>query len=111
MLTAGIIVMAASVVVGVLTLTSVALSSGARSAARRARTAKVAFSERKKDALYFELFGPAEPGVGYHSAGQRLSPSHAKADHPAPRLVVALATLSAAGLVLGLLMVMIPSIP
>ncbi|MGI8727575.1 MAG: hypothetical protein ACR2K6_07850 [Solirubrobacterales bacterium] len=92
--------MAASIVVGVITLASVALlSSAARSAGRRARTA-VTRSDRKGAPSYHELFGSAEPDVRSHPW---------EAGEP-PRWVLALTVLSGGGLVLGLLLVMIPSI-
>ncbi len=88
MLAFGITIMVVSVVVGVIALTSVALtSSAARSAGRGIRTA-MALSEPEEDAL----------------------PYAAEAEH-APRWVLALLILSGVGLLLGLLMVMIASIP
>ncbi|MCP9490545.1 MAG: hypothetical protein MSC31_11805 [Solirubrobacteraceae bacterium MAG38_C4-C5] len=101
MLTVGITLMVASVVVGVITLVSVALiSSPSRSAGRRARTA-VTRSGAGNDPSNRDVFGSVEQDV-------RSQP--AEAQEP-PRWVLALALLSAAGLVLGLLLVMIPSIP
>ncbi len=100
MLTVGITLMVASVVVGVVTLIAVALmSSPARAAGRRARTA-VTRSARKDDLSHHDLFGPAEQDRR----------SHAAEEEP-PRWVLGLTVLSGAGLVLGLLFVMIPSIP
>jgi len=102
MLTVGITLMLASIVVGVITLVSVALlSSPARSAGRRARS-MVSRSARQRDPSFQDVFG---------SAAQRDVRSHpAEAEEP-PRWVLALTLLCGAGLVLGLLLVMIPSIP
>lgn len=92
MLTAGILVMVASVVVGLLILTFVAItSSKARSAGRRTRTAMALDSRdearvERSDAAYAEE--PEQPGW-----------------------LTMLGILSGVGLVLGLLMVMIASIP
>ncbi|MDQ3607352.1 MAG: hypothetical protein M3459_00390 [Actinomycetota bacterium] len=100
MLTVGITLMVASIVVGVLALASVALlSSPARSAGRRARSA-VTRTDRGEPS-HRDVFGSAEQDVRSHPA---------EAEEP-PRWVLALTMLSGAGLVLGLLLVMIPSIP
>ncbi len=100
MLTAGIILMIASIVAGIITLTSVALmSSAARSAGRRARTA-VTRSDRD-DQPHQDLFGSAKRDTRSHPG---------EAEDP-PRWVLALTALSGGGLVLGLLLVMIASIP
>lgn len=99
MLTVGITLMVASVVVGVITLLLVALmSSPARSAARRART-RVSRSAGRGAPSYQEVFGSTV-------ADRRSDP----AQEEPPRWVLGLAILSGAGLVLGLLLVMIPSI-
>ncbi len=89
MLPAGIIIMVASIVVGVIALTSAALmSSRARSAGRRTRTA-------------MGLSGEEEEGArAYIPEAEYVS-----------RWVLLLAILSGVGLVLGMLMVMIASIP
>jgi hypothetical protein len=101
MLTVGIILMIASIVVGVITLTSVAfMSSAARSAGRRARTAMTR-SGRGNDPSHREVFGSAQGDA--HSGP-------AEAQEP-PRWILVLTMLSGGGLVLGLLLVMIPSIP
>jgi len=101
MLTVGITLMLASIVIGVAALISVALmSSPARSAGRRARTA-VARSNRGHAPSHQDVFG---------SAGRDARSHPAEAEEP-PRWVLALTLLSGAGLVLGLLLVMIPSIP
>jgi len=97
MLTVGITLMVASIVVGIVTLVLAALmTSSARSAGRRARTA-VGRSGRAHDPSHHDVFGSAE----------RSQP--AEAEEP-PRWVLALTLFSGAGLVLGLLLVMIPSI-
>jgi hypothetical protein len=99
-LTVGITLMAASIVVGIIALTSVGLMSpAARSAGSRARAA-VTRSDRRDDPSYHELFGSAERDA-------RSRP--AEAEEP-PRWILALTMLSGGGLVLGLLLVMIPSI-
>jgi hypothetical protein len=101
MLTAGIILMIASIVAGIITLTSVALmSSAARSAGRRARTA-VTRSDRD-DQPHQDLFGSAKRDTRSHPWEEAGEP---------PRWVLALTALSGGGLVLGLLLVMIASIP
>lgn len=100
MLTVGIILMIASIVAGIITLTSVALmSSAARSAGRRVRTA-VTRSDRD-DQPHQDLFGSAK----------RDTRSHPGETEDPPRWVLALTALSGGGLVLGLLLVMIASIP
>lgn len=99
MLTVGITLMVASVVVGVITLLSVALMSPpARTAARRARTT-VSRSVRRDAPSYHEVFGSTVQDRGSHPA-----------DQEPPGWVLGLTILSGAGLVLGLLLVMIPSI-
>lgn len=106
MLTAGIVLIAASVVVGALALTLAALmSSPARSAVGRARRG-VGARRAKEDRRYHELFGPAE---GQRAPQRRASSSAQEAQEP-PRWVVGLAGLAGAGLVLGLVLVMIPSV-
>ena len=86
MLPAGIIIMVASIVVGVIALTSAALmSSRARSAGRRTRTA-MGLSNQEEGAYV--------PEAEYVS-----------------RWVLVLAILEGVGLALGMLMVMIASIP
>ncbi len=87
MLTAGIAIMVASIVLGVIALTAAALTAPAtRSAGRRTRTA-MALSDEEEEAL-----PPAtEP-------------------RESPRWMLMLAILSAGGLVLGLLLVMIASL-
>ena len=88
MLSIGIIVMVGSVVVGVIALSWVVLtSSGARDAGRRVRIA-MALSDPEGE----------------------VRPAATEAEEP-PRWILALLILSGAGLVLGLLMVMIASIP
>ena len=103
MLTLGITIMVASIVIGIVTLTCVALmSSGARSAGRRARTA---ITRRQ---------GPFDQATAREGASYRVQSAatrYATADEDPPRWVLALAILSGAGLLLGLLMVMIASIP
>ena len=99
MLTVGITLMIVSVVVGVITLISVALmSSPARTAGRRARTT-VSRSARRSSPSYQEVFGSTK--------GDRRS--HPE-DQDAPGWVLGLMIISGGGLVLGLLLVMIPSI-
>ena len=123
MLTAGIIVMVASVLVGVIALTLVTLmSSAARSAGRRTRTA-MALSDPEDDAPDYD---PAAEGGAYYpedapyESGEEdadsypaelYAPTLAAEVEQAPRWIFALAVLSGAGLVLGLLLVMIASIP
>jgi len=88
MLAFGITIMVVSVGVGVITLTAVALTSpAARSAGRGIRTA-MALSEPEENAL-----------------------AYAVEAEDVPRWALALVLLSSAGLVLGMLMVMIASIP
>lgn len=88
MLPVGITIMVAAVVLGVLALTAVALTSpAARSAGRGIRTA-MALSEPEENAL-----------------------AYAVEAEDVPRWALALVILSSAGLVLGMLMVMIASIP
>jgi len=103
MLTLGITIMVASIVIGIVTLTSVALiSSPARSTGRRVRTA---IARRRG------LLDPAGAGQRAHrDRGEGGANAYAAGEEP-PRWVLALAILSGAGLVLGLLMVMIASIP
>jgi len=105
-LTLGITIMVASIVMGMLALASVALmSSPARSAGRRARTgARTALARTQS------LFDHGAAGDGEPYRAERSAPAHA-ADEDPPRWVLSLAILSGAGLVLGLLMVMIASIP
>lgn len=91
MLPVGITLMVASIVVGVVALTLVALtSSWARSAARRTRTAMALSDEEEAD---------------------RYPRPHAGEAADAPRWAIAMMMISGAGLVLGLLMVMIGSLP
>ena len=114
MLTAGILIMVASIVVGVLALTLVAvMSPGARSAARRTRTA-MGLSRPDADA---PDYGPAGEGVVYYEdeeppppAGQGV-PAVASVAEPVAEWVIVLVVGAGAGLMLGLLMVMIASIP
>ncbi len=104
MLTLGITIMVASIVIGIVALVSVALmSSGARSAGRRARTAIT----RKRGPFDHAT---AQEGASYHRPERAATPYAAAGEYP-PRWVLALAILSGAGLVLGLLMAMIASIP
>ena len=99
MLTAGITLMVASVVVGVITLIATALtSSPGRAAGRRARTT-VSRSVRRGAPSHQELFGSTE-------RDRRSNP----AEEDPPGWVLGLMVISGAGLVLGLLLVMIPSI-
>ena len=99
MLTVGITLMVVSVVVGVITLVSVALmSSTARTAARRARTT-VSRSGGKDGSSHQDRFRSTE-------RDGRSEP----AEEEPPRWVLGLTIISGAGLVLGLLLVMIPSI-
>ncbi len=101
MLTVGITLMLASIVVGVITLVSVALlSSPARAAGRRARST-MSRSAPQRDSSFQDVFGSTQHDVRSHPA---------EAEEP-PRWVLALTVLCGAGLLLGLLLVMIPSIP
>jgi hypothetical protein len=115
MLGIGIAIMIASVVVGVIGLTLMALtSSGARSAGRRTRVA-MALSDPEQadskpnplveDEAYYRGDAPYQP-----AAEDPPYPGEAEGED-APRWVLALAIISGAGLMLGLLMVMIASIP
>lgn len=108
MLTVGIILMVASVVVGIITLTSAVLMSSSRSAGRRARTAVVP-SDRKQASSYHDLFEEKEQNLR-HDATQQGAPHHTGEAEQPPRWVLVLTIISGAGLVLGLLFVMIPSI-
>ena len=94
MLPVGITIMVAAVVLGVLALTAVALtSSAARSAGRGVREA-MALSDPEDDALYHD------------QAAQGATEAE-----DVPRWALALLILAGASLVLGLLLVMIASIP
>jgi hypothetical protein len=100
MLTLGIAIMVAAIVLGIVTLTSVALmSSAARSAGRRARTA-VTRSDRG-DPSYQDLFGSTE----------RDTRSYPGEVEDPPRWILGLTMLCGGGLVVGLLLVAIASIP
>lgn len=108
MLTLGIAIMVVSIVIGILALTSVALlSSPARSAGRRARTG--ARNALVRTQGLFDR-GAAGEGQGQPYRAERSASAHAAGEDP-PRWVLALAILSGAGLVLGLLLVMLASIP
>lgn len=99
MLTVGIALMVVSVVVGVITLISAALmSSPGRAAGRRARTT-VSRSVRRGTPSHQELFG---------STGRDRRSDQAEDDPPG--WVLGLMVISGGGLVLGLLLVMLPSI-
>ncbi len=160
MLPVGIAIMVASIVIGIVALTLVALtSSTARSAGRATRTAMyppgqqeaapyydragerapryeadAAYQPAEGDAPYYpaeadapypaeqetpqyvldsppERDGPrAEQDVRDHSA-ERQAPAYATEPEDAPRWALALMALSGGGLLLGLLIVMIASIP
>lgn len=100
MLTAGITLMVVSVVVGVITLISAALmSSPGRAAGRRARTTVSRSVRRGGAPSHQELFGSTK---GDRRSGQ--------GEDDAPGWVLGLMVISGAGLVLGLLLVMLPSI-
>jgi len=89
MLTAGILVMVVSIAVGALALAlSAVRSPTARSAGRQARTA-----------------------MAGREAGDGPAPASPRETDEPPRWLLAAAVVSGAGLVLGLLMVMIASIP
>lgn len=108
MLTLGITIMVVSIVIGILALSSVALmSSLARSAGRRARTGARTALARTQGLFDHGAAGEGEP---YHRAERSSATAHAVGEDP-PRWVLSLAILSGAGLVLGLLMVMVASIP
>jgi hypothetical protein len=111
-LTAGIIVMVVSLVLGVIALTLVALmSSAARTAGRRTRTAMGLSGPEERRDYPAEAEGPyypAEQEVRDHPP-QAPAPAAAEAEQPA-RWVLALVVISGAGLGLGLLMVMIGTI-
>ncbi len=95
MLPVGITIMVVSIVIGVIALTVAALTSSvARSAGRRTRTA-MALSDPEED--------PPHPA-------EQEAPAYAEPED-APRWMLVLAILSGAGLVLGLLIVMVASIP
>ena len=166
MLTAGIIIMVAALLIGVIALTLVVLmSSSARTAGRRTRVA-MGLSDPEEGALSYDRrpgegaayhqadapYPPAEEDAPYYPAGQEVrDPGEADAsDYPAeravrdpgegdapyrpaaeqepyypaeeepgplaaeiqdaPRWVLAMTIISGAGLVLGMLMVMVASI-
>ena len=96
MLTAGITLMVVSIVVGVITLICAALmSSPGRAAGRRARTTVIR-SARRGAPSYNELFGSTQRDQ--------------RSEEDPPGWILGLMIISGAGLVLGLLLVMIPSI-
>ena len=130
MLTVGITIMVAAIAVGATALSLAALmSSSARSAGSRTRIAMGLSPQTDhapdlhragEGAPYYEEDAPgqaAEGDAAYYEEDAPYEP--AEADAPAserevegpPRLVLALAILSGAGLVLGLFTVMIASIP
>ncbi|MDQ3719895.1 MAG: hypothetical protein M3350_03810 [Actinomycetota bacterium] len=103
MLTLGIVIMVASVVAGVGALTFLALkSSPARTAGRRVSTTLVP-SESQQEAPYY----PAAQNVRYGYTGAQTAPAQAAEAEEPPPWVLKLSLGSAAGLVLGLLLVMI----
>ncbi len=139
MLPAGIAVMAASVVLGVIALTLAAsMSSAGRSAGRRTREAMYPGGapdhpaarpyRPEQEAPHYPAGGPYEPAeqderdyapdapyepaeeAPAYVADRDATAYAAEAEQP-PRWVLALAIASGAGLMLGLLMVMIASIP
>lgn len=107
MLPVGITIMVASIVVGVIALTVAALTSSvARTAGRRTRTAMALSDPEDEDPSYYRT----EQDVADYPEEQDLRPFPAEVEQ-APRWMLVLAILSGAGLVLGLLIVMIASIP
>ncbi|MDQ3587925.1 MAG: hypothetical protein M3433_03735 [Actinomycetota bacterium] len=105
MLTAGIAIMVMSVVVGVIVLTYAALMySPARDVGRRVSTA-MAITDHRQDAPSY----PRGHNAPSYPAEQN-APAYAAQAEDAPRWVLALAGLSAAGLVLGLLITMVASL-
>jgi len=147
MLPVGIAIMVASIVIGIVALTLVALtSSTARSAGRRTRTAmypsgeevyaptrerssyphaEVPYQPAEQEAPYYpaqqdvrdypaEQEAPHEPAAPQdvldHPA-ERQAPAYATEPEDAPRWALALMALSGGGLLVGLLIVMIASIP
>jgi len=103
MLTVGIAIMVTSVVAGLGALTFLALKSSPARAAGRRVGATLAVSNQQPGAPYH----PAQQDVGYYRGEQNAPPYTAEAEPPP--LVLTLAAGSAAGLLLGLLLVMIGS--
>jgi len=106
MLTFGITLMVASIVVGILALTSAALmASPARSAGRRAGRRARTLMARRHGPSGRAAAGEREP----HPRAERGAAAYASDEDP-PRWLLVLTMISGAGLLLGLLMVMIASI-
>ena len=104
MLTVGIVIMVLSIVLGVVALTSLALMSSGGRAARGRVSTTLALSDRRPGGSY-------HPGdASYYSPEEDAPVSATAADQP-PQWVLVLAIASAAGLVLGLLLAMLASIP
>lgn len=104
MLTVGIVLMVASVVACVGALTFLALkSSPARAAGRRVSTTLAPSAQQQGAPYYYS----AQQDVRYHP-GEQDAPAYTAEAEPPP-LVLTLAVGSVAGLVLGLLLVMIGS--
>lgn len=112
MLTAGIVIMVASVVVCVVALAVLALkSSPARTATKRVSTTLVPSGQHQEPPSY-----PGAQGVRYDYRAAQSAPAWAAAESARPRTseaeepppwVLKLSIGSAGGLVLGLLLVMI----
>jgi len=103
MLTVGIAIMVTSMVAGLGALTFLALKSSPARAAGRRVGATLAVSNQPQGAPPYT----AQQDEGYYPGEQNAPPYTAEAEPPP--LVLTLAAGSAAGLVLGLLLVMIGS--